>query len=473
MTKITLNKTYRLGEGYRGKGIGAVIPNGNSGTLTVRLADIHYLGRMGWNLSASQTDTYLADIVAARNNNKEAKERLKALNYIASKFLTDNRKQIEGMESELLSPLASKSIGAGIRIHSEEADHYRTPYYRDLGRIIHSVAFRNLAGKTQVFAYPKSPSIHTRLFHSLKVAQLAESIGSALGLNIDLIWAIGLGHDLGHAPFGHPGEAALNEISLRELKRPFKHNIQSLRVCRELEKYFSEPDKKGLNLTLEVLDGILHHYGEGDEYVLFPRQEQSYCDLKNTTIETQPDLFTREEERREKIKKILDHEKAKDPPLTYEACVIRLADRIAYLPVDLEDALTHGFVKEEDLLRKEREQLNGIRAVLGKTPRKMFDVLITNVIEESRRTGKIAMSERVGEALNDLQKFNYAIIYMNRTKLLFEENIPRMFETLFDYYIDVEGLSSQQAIDKIASMTDLQVDKEIDSVVKPPRRPLV
>jgi len=371
-------------------------------------------------------------------------------------FRTLNRQQIEKLERRLMAPAASKSRGAGNRIVPENPDPYRTAYYRDLGRIIHSVAFRNLAGKTQVFPFPKSPSVHTRAFHSMKVAQLGESIGSALGLNTTLIWAIGLGHDLGHSPFGHAGEVALNTIVQREMgdKYFFKHNVQSLRVVTELEKYFME--QKGLNLTLEVMDGILHHWGEGGEYHLVPRVEVTYQKyLKGSTITS------------DEIKQLLDPGKAKQMPLTYEGCVIRLSDRISYLPVDLEDALVHNFIREEKLPTPQRKLLNQVRKVLGVAPRDMYNTLITDTIEASRKEGQIAMSDKVGEAMNALQKFNYQNIYLGADRASVDEKIPFIFEKIFEHFTQIDGNSTQAAIDRIASLTDRQAITQFRQVTIP------
>jgi len=478
---MKISESYRLGLFFRGRGIGAIIPLGERKKLKIRLADIHYFGQEKLDINSAQVRAYLNDIMAARKGNREAANRLQLLAKASATFCIYNREEQERLEENTLSFWASKSRGAGNRLEPEEPDPYRTAYYRDLGRIVHSVAFRNLAGKTQVFAFPKSPSIHTRAFHSIKVAQLAESIGQALGLNTTLIWAIGLGHDLGHSPFGHPGEKVLDDISHRVLdnvsekellehkkdhnsypkfQHHFRHNIQSFRIASELEKYL--PNRSGLNLTLEVLDGILHHWGEGNEYVLAPRFSPIYEKFLKERTRYREITLTKEE-----ITSLLNPQEDRAFPLTYEGCVVRLADRIAYLPVDLEDALTHGFIREEALLEEERKKLKEIRSILGKTPREMFNTLVTNTIETSRKIGKIAMSDTIGRAMNLLQEFNYKNIYLHSDKLAFEEKIPFIFETLFKYYTEVMGMPPREAIDQIASLTDRQVLSEFQRVTIP------
>ena len=199
------------------------------------------------------------------------------------------RKLIEATEEKILAPWAQKSAAA-VREHEEEPDDLRTAYQRDRDRIIHSMAFRKLKHKTQVYLNP-GDHYRTRLTHSMEVSQIARTIARALRLNEDLTEAIALGHDLGHTPFGHAGERALNQIS----PSGFQHNLQSIRVVEYLEK-----DGRGLNLTLEVLDGIKNHKTSGK-------------------------------------------------PCTLEGQIVRLSDKIAYINHDIDDAIRGGILKPEDL----------------------------------------------------------------------------------------------------------------------------
>jgi len=176
------------------------------------------------------------------------------------------RKEKEDLEEKLLSPFAAKAKYSKGRLRPEEECEIRTCFERDRDRIIHSKAFRRLKHKTQVFLAPKGDHYRTRLTHTLEVSQIARTIAKALKLNEDLTEAIALGHDLGHTPFGHAGEEVLNEL----LPEGFRHNEQSLRVVDLLEK-----DGKGLNLTLEVRDGILNH-SKGKGPILFRKRKTSY-----------------------------------------------------------------------------------------------------------------------------------------------------------------------------------------------------
>ena len=235
------------------------------------------------------------------------------------------RRVVQLREHALLSPHASRSVLTRGRISPEPLCPYRTVYARDRDRIIHSRYYMLLAGKTQVLS-PESLTplekqrIHNRLFHVMKVAQIARDICRALGLNEDLAEAIALGHDLGHSPFGHEGEGVLSRLSMEHLGIPFKHNRQSLRVVDEIER---------LNLTFEVRDGIVRHDGEKKDRVIVPfRQSPGNDQLDDSEF-----------------------------PTTLEGCVVRLADRIAYLPTDLEDAILLSVISRDQIPRIVQEVL--------------------------------------------------------------------------------------------------------------------
>jgi dGTPase len=221
------------------------------------------------------------------------------------------RKDIEELENKVLAPYAMKSQDAGARQYDEPQHEGRTCYQRDRDRIVHSEAFRKLEYKTQVFVIFEGDYYRTRLTHTIEVAQLARTLGRNLRLNEDLIEAIALAHDLGHPPFGHAGEEALNSI-VREVKIQFNHNFRSYEIVAKLEKKY--PHFDGLNLTREVLAGILKH--------------RTVFDMPGVDI---PKEFRHE-----------------GP--TLEAQIVDIADSLAYLNHDVDDGLTSGCISEEDLM---------------------------------------------------------------------------------------------------------------------------
>ena len=221
------------------------------------------------------------------------------------------RQDIEELESQILAPYAMKSRDAGARQYDEPQHEARTCYQRDRDRIVHSEAFRKLEYKTQVFVIFEGDYYRTRLTHTIEVAQLARTLGRNLRLNEDLIEAIALAHDLGHPPFGHAGEEALNSI-VREAKIQFNHNFRSYEIVTKFEKKY--PHFEGLNLTREVLVGILKH--------------QTVYDMPGVDI---PKEY-------------------RDEGPTLEAQIVDMADSLAYLNHDVDDGLTSGCIVEEDLM---------------------------------------------------------------------------------------------------------------------------
>ena len=258
------------------------------------------------------------------------------------------RERIEAEERTLLAPgatLAADSLG---REREEAPDEVRTCFMRDRYRIIHSKSFRRLKHKTQVFLSPEGDHYRTRLTHTLEVAQISRTVARALRLNEDLAEAIALGHDLGHTPFGHAGERALSEA----LGKPFNHNEQSLRVVRLLEK-----EGKGLNLTREVLDGILCHTG--------PKEAD-----------------------------------------TREGRIVRFADRIAYINHDIDDAVRAGVLSENDIPFD-------IKLALGSTHSRRIAALVNAMIDFGRETGEIGMDDKTAAVMNDLRDFMFEEVYQN------------------------------------------------------------
>jgi dGTPase len=270
------------------------------------------------------------------------------------------REMLEELERTTLHPRAARSAESRGRARPEPEDDMRPVFQRDRDRLLHCKSFRRLKGKTQVFLAPKGDHYRTRLTHTLEVGQVARSIAKALRLNEMLVEAVVMGHDLGHTPFGHAGEKALDQL----VKGGFHHVRQSVRVVDVLEK-----DGRGLNLTAEVRDGILRHSkGKGD--VL----------MKGSGAKA----------------------------LTLEAEIVRLADIIAYVNHDLDDAIRGGLLKESDVPRD-------IRRTLGDRHSKRLATLIGDVIRGSDIDGggHIGMSDEVHEALLALRDFLYARVYEN------------------------------------------------------------
>src|SRR5205823_303823 len=256
-------------------------------------------------------------------------------------------------EERWLSPLAVRSYESRGRAHEEEECRLRTPFQRDRDRIVHSKAFRRLRHKTQVFIDPEGDHFRTRLTHTLETTGIARTVARALRLNEDLVEAIGLGHDLGHPPFGHAGEEALDELLRDRFGLGFRHNEHSLRVVERLER-----DGRGLNLTWEVRDGILKHTGL-------------------------------------------------EEPKTLEGRIVRLVDRFAYINHDIDDAVRAGHLDPADL---PAEPI----ALLGDTGSRRIDTLVHDVVENSARPGDIVQSDETGQAMLALPGFMFAPVYLAR-----------------------------------------------------------
>ncbi|MBE5902569.1 MAG: deoxyguanosinetriphosphate triphosphohydrolase [Lachnospiraceae bacterium] len=314
------------------------------------------------------------------------------------------RESLEQMEQESLSPYASLSIHSKGRDREEPQCDIRPVYQRDRDRILHCKAFRRLKSKTQVFLDPQGDHYRTRMTHTLEVSQNARTIGKALRLNEELIEAIALGHDLGHTPFGHAGERTLNALC----DEGFKHNEQSVRIVEKLEK-----NGEGLNLTVEVRDGMLNH--------------------QTSTM-----------------------------PHTLEGKIVRLSDKIAYINHDIDDAIRARVLSESDIPAS-------IKDVLGNTTTKRLDTLIHDIIIQSMGKNDIIMSPDVELAMKELRGFMFERVYMNKTAKAEEVKAKRLLEFLFEHYMDnfdrlpekfrrfheEDGDSKQRVIcDYISGMTD-------------------
>lgn len=280
------------------------------------------------------------------------------------------------------------------RLRPEEPDGVRNDFQRDRDRIVHAKSFRRLMHKTQVFISPDGDHYRTRLTHTLEVMQISRTIARALGLNEDLTEAIALGHDLGHTPFGHTGEEALDR-ALREHGRSFRHNEHSLRVVDRIER-----DGDGLNLTLEVRDGILNHTGSGY-------------------------------------------------PATREGEIVRVADRIAYVNHDIDDALRAGLISPEDLPQ------SAIRTLGDRTSRRI-DTLVRDMISTSRERGEISLSGEVYAALMDLRSWLFANVYRNPRSRQ-NEKAAGVVRALFEHFLahpETDAFRPGESADRISDTAD-------------------
>jgi dGTPase len=279
--------------------------------------------------------------------------------------------RIREQEEHALSPLAVRSYETAGRPRDEEECSVRTPFQRDRDRILHSKPFRRLKGKTQVFIDPAGDHYRTRMTHTLETTGIARVVARALALNEDLAEAIGLGHDTGHPPIGHAGEAALDEL-LRDCGG-FRHNEQSARIAEQL------------NLTREVIDGILTHTG--------PQE-----------------------------------------PSTLEGKIVRIVDRVAYINHDIDDAIRYGILEEGDLPRDEI-------ALLGPTGAKRIDTLVHDLVEQSAAAGDIVQSDEIGEAMLSLRSFMFDRVYLGPETRPEHERAKATIRKIFEHGASVEFIA--------------------------------
>jgi dGTPase len=283
------------------------------------------------------------------------------------------------------------------RAREEEDSPHRTPFQRDRDRIVHSKAFRRLMHKTQVFIAPEGDHYRTRLTHTLEACGIARNVARGLGLNEDLTEAIGLGHDLGHSPFGHIGEAVLDDCVQARYGSRFRHNHHSLRVVERIED---------LNLTAQVRDGILRHTW------------------------------------------------SEEPPATMEGRIVRVVDRIAYINHDIDDALRAGVLRFDDLPGAEIE-------LLGTTGSERIERLVSDLLERSEAEGDIVQGEEVGAAMLRLREFMFENVYLAPDAQREKPRIEHMLHALFDHYaVELpppavpDATEEQRVVDWLAGMTD-------------------
>jgi len=319
---------------------------------------------------------------------------------VAGRVAESFEARVRAHEERCLAPLAVRSYETRGRDREEEPCGVRTPFQRDRDRIVHSKAFRRLRNKTQVFIDPGGDHFRTRITHTIETTGISRGVARALGLNEDLVEAIGLGHDLGHTPFGHTGEAALDAQLQERFERRFRHNEHSLRIVDLLEK-----DGAGLNLTHEVRDGILNHTG--------------------------PNV-----------------------PDTLEGRIVRIVDRVAYINHDIDDAVRAGVLREEELPRAE------VR-LLGETGSRRIDALVHDLVETSQREGDIRQSDEIGTAMLTLRTFMFDRVYLGphteQQHLRAREVIARIFTHVEEQPDEIPpgpGDVGQRIADYVAGMTD-------------------
>jgi dGTPase len=312
--------------------------------------------------------------------------------------------RVREQEEQLLSPLAARSYPAR-REHDEPDCGVRTPFQRDRDRIVHCKAFRRLTHKTQVFVAPRGDHYRTRLTHTLEMTTISRTVARALRLNEDLVEAIGLGHDLGHPPFGHIGEEVLDGCLKERFGIDFRHYEHSLRIVEHLER-----DGAGLNLTAQVRDGIARHSGRTD------------------------------------------------PPATLEGRIVRVIDRVAYINHDIDDAVRAGLLSEEEL---PEEPI----AVLGASGSQRIDALVHDMVEHSELAGDIVQGPDAGPAMAALRDFMFERVYFGPAVRAEHAKIAVVLRRLFDHYVEHpellpggvaegdDGLA-RRVTDYVAGMTD-------------------
>ncbi len=309
--------------------------------------------------------------------------------------------RIRAQEEQWLSPFAVRSYESRGRAVAEEECRLRTAFQRDRDRIVHCKAFRRLKHKTQVFMPPRGDHFRTRLTHTLEAAGISRVVARALGLNEDLTEAIALGHDLGHPPFGHTGEETLDRVLQARFGRHFRHNEHSLRVVEVLER-----DGRGLNLTVEVRDGILNHTGPGE-------------------------------------------------PATLEGRIVRIVDRVAYINHDIDDAIRAGVLTADEL------PVDEIR-LLGVTGSRRIDTLVHDLVEASAGTEDILQSPEIGRAMLGVRAFMFERVYLGPVAEGERRRATQVVERVFNHFADHPeelppdrpGDLAQRVTDYVAGMTD-------------------
>jgi len=322
------------------------------------------------------------------------------------KFFYDLYRRVTDETEDHLSPFATRSKDA--RRRRPETEGPRSPFALDRDRIFYSGAFRRYSGKTQViyFASQLDEMLTSRSIHTLSVSQVARTIGKFLGLNLELVEAIALSHDLGHSPFGHDGEKFLSVLCQEHGIGQYHHHLQSLHIVDHIAK-----KGQGLNLTIQVRDGILSHDGEVHNRRLRPIPDKSEQDLQQYMAARregqQADMF----------------------PMTLEGCVMRISDTIAYIGQDIEDAIRIGLIKREEIPAD-------LRRTLGSTNGEIIDTLVKDVVYESFDKPYVSFSREISDRLLRLKKFNYDRIYLSKKIKRDHEKIQRGFRIMFEKFLE-------------------------------------
>jgi dGTPase len=317
------------------------------------------------------------------------------------------RRQLEEQEEARLSPYACPSIRAIRRRPDPGAESgHRLTFALDADRILHSLAYTRYIDKTQVFSLMDNDHITHRVLHVQLVSKIGRTIGRLLGLNEDLIEAMALGHDIGHPPFGHDGETFLSRKCVQHGLGPYLHNLQSVHFLEKMEKR-----GQGLNLSLQVLDGVMCHDGEVHTAKLEPRPEKTFAQLDLEMIAKQADP------------------KLPLTPMTLEGCVVRICDTVAYIGRDLEDAISVGLIRREDMPQKVRE-------VLGETNGTIVYRLVEDLVRESAGKPFVGFSEKKARALGELKNFNLQNIYLDPRIKSQHSKIEKAFDMLFEHYLE-------------------------------------
>jgi len=331
---------------------------------------------------------------------------LKMKRYDKAQPLAKLKMFLNRQEAERLSPLAAKNDQGIRRTPDERLDSgYRQAYAVDVDRILHSLAYARYIDKTQVFYLVKNDHITHRVLHVQLVSKIARTIGRFLGLNEDLIEAISLGHDIGHAPFGHDGERFLSEICRKNDIGFFHHNLQSVQFLEKVER-----KGKGWNLCLQTLDGILCHDGELHNEWLRPAADQTFAKMDAQIAAKRINPAT------------------KLVPMTLEGCLVRMADTVSYIGRDIEDAIRLRLVRRSDLPPESTR-------IIGDTNGTIVFNLVTDIIINSYQKPYIAFSQEVSEALIRLKEFNLERIYLNPDIKRYTQRIKELFEMLFEKFL--------------------------------------
>ncbi|MBU0966280.1 MAG: HD domain-containing protein [Proteobacteria bacterium] len=319
-------------------------------------------------------------------------------------FLIEIKTRLAAKEEQYLGPYAAKSRDA-VRRRQEHLEGHRPAFAVDTDRILHSRAYTRYIDKTQVFYMVRNDHITHRVLHVQLVSKIARTIGRVLSLNEDLIESIALGHDIGHPPFGHDGEKILDVLCREHGLHPFQHNLQSVRFLEHIER-----KGKGVNLTLQTLDGILCHDGEVHDRSLRPQRHVSFAEFDD------------------KMRLKAGNPAAALVPMTLEGCVVRFADTISYIGRDIEDAIELSLICRNDIPAD-------CRAALGETNGTIVHNLVTDLLKNSEQDA-IAFSPEISEALRALKEFNYERIYLNPVIKKDVEKIKICYRRLFHAYLD-------------------------------------